>query len=70
MERYLTTQAFVAVTAALLVLTFYILYAINATGQRDMLTELILIILEITLLAILATLRNIESLLGKKKGKK
>jgi CDP-diglyceride synthetase len=67
MQKYLTMEGFVIATAAVLVLTFYMFYAINVSGRRDLLTELILIIIEITLLGIFALLGKIEYLLEKKR---
>lgn len=59
-------QGFVIATAAVLVLTFYILYAVNIAGEKDFLIELILIIIEITLLGMFAILGNIEYQLRRK----
>lgn len=67
MQKYLTIQGFVIATAAVLVLTFYIFYAVSMSGQKDMLTELLLIIIEITLLGMFALLGKIEYLLEKKR---
>lgn len=63
----LTFRSSLIVVAALLVLTFYILFAVNATTlsispdtSNSILISMVLIIIEVTLLALYASVRSIE----------
>ncbi len=73
----LTFRSFIFVIAALLVLTFYILFAVNASTisrspetSNSLLIAMVLIIIEITILAMYASVRSMEHAIEKSLQKK
>ena len=73
----LTFRSSIVVIAALLILTFYILFAVNSTTisvnpetSNSLLIAMVLIILEVTLLAMYTSVRSIEHAVEKTLRKK
>ncbi|MBI2675977.1 MAG: hypothetical protein HYX24_05945 [Candidatus Aenigmarchaeota archaeon] len=72
MKQYLLTQVFTIAISLLLFIVFYIVLAANAISGKPFISEMILIVIAIILLAIYASLRKLEYFAetGVKGGKK
>ncbi len=60
MKQYLLTQVFTIAISFLLFVVFYIVLAANVISGRPFISEMLLIIIAIILLAIYASLRKME----------
>jgi len=65
--KYTISQAFSILVAAVLVFTFYLLIMATAATGQNFLTELLLIVMAIIMLAIFSSVSKIEEKIGRKK---
>ena len=67
MDKYQISRVFSLIVAAFLVFTFYVLLAANVATGRNFMTDMILIVIAIALLAIFSSVQKIESKIGGKR---